>query len=68
MVLAIFIGIPLIAGVIAGVAALTFRAVSIPKSMEMNLLNGTIESNMDMGAEMESMQDTTMMAPDMVSP
>jgi len=68
VVIAVFIGIPLVAGIIAGIGVLVFRAVPMMNGIE-NIPMGGIESNMDMGAEIEPLQEEDrMMAPNMVSP
>ena len=69
IVIAVFIGIPLVVGVIACVGFLFMRQVPIKNGVDMNLPTGILESGMDIGSEMESLQeDDIMMAPDMVSP
>ena len=69
IVIAVFIGIPLVVGVIACVGFLFMRQVPIKNGVDMNLPTGILESGMDIGSEMESLQaDDIMVAPDMVSP
>lgn len=69
IVIAVFIGIPLVVGVIACVGILFMRQVPIKNGVDMNLPTGIMESGMDIGSEMESLQaDDIMVAPDVVSP
>jgi hypothetical protein len=69
IVIAIFIGIPLVVGIIACVGMLFMRQVPMKNGVDMNLPTGIMESGMDIGSKMESLQaDDKMMAPDLVSP